>query len=209
MKIVIFDMDGTLIDSKTDMTISINYIRKKYYNLEALTADFVVDAINKDVRNLAKLFYNKQTYIERDREAFEAHYAKQCTQNSYLYDGVREVLKELKDAGVKISVATNAPTKFAKRMLESLNVDTMFDMILGADKIEDYKPSPLMINNILDFHNFDKNNGEAWMIGDNSKDMGSAENADINSIFVTWGFSKFSEYKNTIAKPNQILDIVL
>ncbi|WP_434656861.1 HAD family hydrolase [Sulfurimonas sp. NW9] len=55
-KIVIFDMDGTLIDSKKDITISVNYVRKTNHNLPPLSEEFIVDAINKEVRNLPKLF---------------------------------------------------------------------------------------------------------------------------------------------------------
>ena len=56
MKLVIFDMDGTLLDSKKDITISVNHIRKLHYNLEPLSEEFVVEAINMEVRNLPKLF---------------------------------------------------------------------------------------------------------------------------------------------------------
>lgn len=65
MKVVIFDMDGTLIDSKKDITISINYIRELHYNLPPLTEEFVVEAINMEVRNLPKMFYGTDIYHEK------------------------------------------------------------------------------------------------------------------------------------------------
>ena len=209
MKLVIFDMDGTLIDSKKDITISVNHIRKLHYNLEPLSEEFVVEAINMEVRNLPKLFYNTQVYEQKDRDVFESFYEKQCTQNLYLYNGIKEVLLTLKDKGIKLSVATNAPTKFAKLMLNSLGVKNMFDVIVGADEVSMPKPSPQMLYKILGFYNFDKLKDKAWMIGDNSKDMLSAKNAGIQSVFATWGFSSQSDYKKTIFHPNDILDIVL
>jgi len=177
MKLVIFDMDGTLIDSKKDITISVNHIRKLHYNLEPLSEEFVVEAINMEARNLPKLFYNTQVYEQKDRDVFESFYEKQCIQNPYLYNGIKEVLVILKDKGIKLSVATNAPTKFAKLMLNSLGVKNMFDVIVGADEVSMPKPSPQMLYKILEFYNFDKLKDKAWMIGDNSKDMLSAKNA--------------------------------
>ena len=151
MKVVIFDMDGTLIDSKKDITISVNHIREKHYSLDPLSEDFIVEAINMEVRNLPKLFYETDIYHDRDRNLFEEHYALQCTQNPYLYDGIKEMLNKLVDSDIKISVATNAPTQFANRMLKHLEVDRLFDVIIGADKVSASKPSPEMLHKILDF----------------------------------------------------------
>jgi len=207
-KIVIFDMDGTLIDSKKDITTSINYIRKTNHNLAPVSEEFVVECINMEVRDLPNLFYETTTYEEKDREMFEVHYAQECVKNPYLYDGVKETLHTLVKKGVKISVATNAPTQFAVRMLASLGVADLFDVIIGADKVKESKPSPEMLNVILRHCNFNKDKDEAWMIGDNSKDMKSAKNAGIKSAFATWGFSPHSDYEMTISDPSEIISIL-
>ena len=208
-KIVIFDMDGTLIDSKEDITISVNAIRKAHYNLEPLSEEFIVEAINKEVRNLPELFYGTKEYEKKDMLAFEAHYAKQCTQNPYLYEDVKEILHTLKEYNVKLSVATNAPTPFAKMMLGSLGVSELFDIIIGADKVSHSKPNPEMLFTILDFYAYDASKDRAWMVGDNSKDMLSASNAKIEGLFATWGFTPQTDFPVKLSHPKEILTIVL
>lgn len=209
MKILIFDMDGTLINSKKDITISVNHVRKTNYNLKPVSEEFIVECINMEVRNLPYLFYETDIYHESDKELFEEHYETQCTQNPYLYDGIEELLKELIKSGFKLSVATNAPTQFANLMLGSLGVANLFDVIIGADKVSLSKPNPEMLNVILDFYGFDKTLHKAWMVGDNSKDIKSAQNANIEAIFATWGFTTEPEHDVFARKPKEILDIVI
>ena len=209
MKVVIFDMDGTLLDSQKDITISVNYIREMHHSLPPLSETFIVEAINMEVRNLPKLFYGTELYEERDREAFEIHYALQCVQNPYLYEGIEAMLKRLVERGVKISVATNAPTPFALRMLEHLGVAELFDVIIGADEVKSSKPSPEMLLKILNYYEFDSSKDEAWMVGDNSKDMQSASNAGIGALFAVWGFSPDGGDEITVKHPQEIIDIVL
>jgi phosphoglycolate phosphatase len=208
-KIVIFDMDGTLIDSKKDMTISVNYVRKNNHNLPPLSEELIVDAINRHERNLAMLFYETQTYEARDRELFEQHYKEQCIKHPYLYDGVKETLHALKDAGVKLSVATNAPTLFAQTMLRHLKIVDLFDVIVGADRVEKSKPSPDMIEYILHFYEFMPQKDKAWMVGDNTKDIESAKRAGIEAVFAAWGFSSYGTHSCVIKDPKELLSIVL
>ncbi|SFV67005.1 Phosphoglycolate phosphatase [hydrothermal vent metagenome] len=208
-KIVIFDMDGTLIDSKKDITISINYVRRINHNLPPLSEAFVVDAINMHERNLAKLFYETEVYERRDKKLFEKHYKQQCIEHPYLYEGVAELLFTLKKEGVKLSVATNAPTLFAQTMLEHLQVAKLFDLIVGADKVKVSKPAPEMLQYILNFYGFDNAKDKAWMIGDNSKDIESAKNAGIEAVFAAWGFSKYGTHKIIAKHPKELLNIIL
>ena len=201
-------MDGTLIDSREDITISVNYVRRVNHNLPPLSEEFIVEAINKKERNLAYLFYGTKTYEERDRELFERHYHEQCIEHSYLYEGVEEVLHTLKDNGVLMGVATNAPTKFAVRMLDHLGVAGLFVKIVGADKTKP-KPDPDMVFQILEACNYEKDCDKAWMIGDNQKDIEVAKRSGIEAIYATWGFQSEIEWSPKAENPKDILAIVL
>ncbi len=208
MTVVIFDMDGTLIDSQHDITVSINHVRALNHGLDPLTSDFVVEAINRDQRNLAKLFYNTELYEERDRILFEAHYHKQCTEASVLYEGVKELVVSLHGKGVKMGVATNAPSQFANRMLEHVGIAGYFERIVGADMVALPKPDPEMLQVTLEHLLFDAKRDSAFMVGDNTKDMEAGFRAGVTSVFATWGFSPQGHGDHVIGHPSELLELI-
>jgi phosphoglycolate phosphatase len=207
-KIILFDMDGTLINSSRDITISINYVRNTLYSLDPLNEQFVIDAINAHERNLATLFYETHVYEVDAKDLFEAHYWDQCICNVHPYDGIAEILENFKELGFFMSVATNAPSIFAKRMLEHLGIAQFFGSIIGADNVKFPKPHPEMLQILLEHHDYDEQHDCAWMVGDNSKDMQAAKDAKIGSIFATWGFSSNGEGDMVISSPAQLYEII-
>lgn len=208
-RIVIFDMDGTLINSATDITLSVNYVRNNHYGLSDLSEVFVVDAINASERNLAFIFYETEHYEEDAKALFEEHYHIQCIQNVRAYNGIAETLSILHSQGCVLGVATNAPSIFAKRMLSHLQLSDYFTHIIGADNVKLPKPDPQMLQFHLEQHGFDASCDQAWMIGDNTKDMEAARNANINSIFAAWGFSEYGTGDYLVTDPSQLSAIIL
>lgn len=206
--IAIFDMDGTLIDSGLDITLSINHVRKVRYSLEPLSVRSVVDIINAASRNLAQMFYGTEVYEHEARTLFETHYYDQCVQNVRAYEGIGPLLEALKEKGFATGVATNAPSVFAKRMLSHLGLEDYFDLILGADNVDLPKPHPQMIKKHLEHHHYRSGTDNAWMIGDNSKDMDAAKNAGIASIFARWGFSADGKGDFDAEEPLELLRIM-
>jgi len=207
-KIVIFDMDGTLVDSRKDITLSVNYVRKINHNLPPMQEEEIVEAINKKERNLAMFFYNTAVYDKQDREVFEKHYHKQCTQHVKLFEGVFELLDTLKQNGVLMGVATNAPTPFAKKMLTHSGISEFFVDVIGADKANP-KPHPQMVEKLLHTCKYNQKTDKAWMVGDNPKDIEVAKNANIEGIYATWGFKSECAHPLKVDSPQEILKIVL
>lgn len=208
MQIVIFDMDGTLIDSGNDITASVNHVRETVYGLGPLSRDFVIEAINRDHRNLALLFYQTRLYEPEAQRVFEAHYHRQCIRTPRLYTGISALLNDFSALGVRLSVATNAPARFAQRMLAHLEIDDLFDAIVGSEDVEKSKPHPDMLHLVLDGYGYSPEHDFALMVGDNGKDMEAAKRAGIPGAFVTWGFSPKGIGELVCSHPCELFQLV-
>lgn len=185
MKSIIFDMDGTLINSGNIIANTINHVRINS-GLEAMPEEYLLENINNPHINTAKFFYETDKFTNKHKELFETYYEKHCVSDIILYDGIANLLETIKDDFI-LTIATNASTNFAIQMTKHLNINHYFKDIIGADKVEQPKPHPDMLNILIDRYNFDRNN--TILVGDSHKDVLSANSANIGSILVNWGFS--------------------
>ncbi|HIP20727.1 MAG TPA: HAD family hydrolase [Sulfurimonas sp.] len=208
MKTVIFDLDGTLVDTHADITTSINHVRRKIYGLEPMGAEEIARLMNIPGLNLAYEFYGVEVYEPQAEELFEKHYSKQCLMSAKTFDGIIELLEKLLEVKCELFVATNAPTVTSKLILQNNGIDRYFKDIIGADRVKNPKPHPEMILNICKSSIYD----DIWMIGDSPKDIMAAKQAEINVIFASWGYSKIlpkemSDIKS-VSKPLDIANIL-
>ncbi len=208
MRIVIFDMDGTLVDSGEDIAISVNYVRAVNHGLPPVPTERIVEWINLPVRSLPQLFYETPVYEDRDRELFEAHYHRQCIQNVRAYDGIETLLAALRERDIKLAVATNAPSTFARRILAHVGLADYFAAIEGPDTAGASKPDPAMLAKILSQTGFRHGIHRGWMVGDNTKDIEAARTAGIDAVFCTWGFGCTSTAQLAVDHPEELLNIV-
>ena len=208
MQIVVFDMDGTLVDSSSDITASVNHVRRHVYGLDPLSSTTVTEAINRDHRNLALLFYEQQEYEPEAQKVFEDHYHRQCVRAPRPYDGIVEVVRTLRETGIYLSVATNAPSRFACRMLEHLALSRFFDHIIGAELVQRPKPDPEMVEILLARYGYDAAQDQALLVGDSAKDMEAAQRAGISPFFASWGFGGYDGEAPRLQHPRDILDLV-
>jgi len=189
MKLIIFDMDGTLIDSGNVIANTINFVRRNI-GLKELEKEHLLKSINNPDINPAEFFYGTQHFTDEQTKLFSEYYHKNCINDIRLYDGIEDILSEL--FGVfKLSVATNASTIFAQKMLRHLKIEHFFETVIGADKVDNPKPKPDMLLKIIEMLNTKKE--KTLLVGDSHKDLLAAQNAGIKSIMVNWGFTDFKD----------------
>lgn len=189
MALIMFDMDGTLIDSSTPLVDTINYVRENL-GFEILERELILESVNDPKINAAQFFYGTPDFTLEQQKLFEEYYDANCLNGLELYSGIKKLIDDL-SSDFTLTVATNANSFFAKKMLDHLEVGHYFNTILGYDSVINPKPHPEMVNKILDKHNI--KNTRAQLIGDSHKDIMAATKAGVDSVLVNWGFSNHKE----------------
>jgi phosphoglycolate phosphatase len=185
-QLLIFDLDGTLVDSRADLATAVNLMRA-HYTLPPLSLDTVTRCIGNGVRVLVTRALDG-TGIDIDqaltiqRPLYNAH----LTDQTSLYPGVRDGLERMKSAGHTLAVATNKPIEASIRILDHLGISSLFIAILGGGSVENLKPHPQMVEVIGKKAEIPSHN--TWIIGDNHTDLECARRAGASSIFVTYGY---------------------
>ena len=185
MKTIIFDMDGTIINSGVAIEKTVNDIRANM-GLEPLQTDFIVKAINEPGRNLSLDFYNIDKPFAGLKEGFEEKFKAYYDLYAVCYDGVSELLGRCKDENFKVVLASNAPQNTLEAILSKNEILHFFDEVIGADKDIPQKPDPTMLHIACERTNAKK----AMFVGDSMKDELAAKNAKMAYLQVSWGFGK-------------------
>ncbi|PUE63418.1 HAD family hydrolase [Arcobacter caeni] len=192
MRLIMFDMDGTLIDSGLAITNTINYVRVNL-GFEKLEKDYILEKVNDPAINSAEFFYGTKEFTPQQTKLFEEYYNIHCLTDLAVYDGISKLIDDL-SKDFTLAVATNANSDYAHKMLNHVGLGHHFKTILGYDSVKNPKPHPEMVNKILDIHNISSQN--AQLIGDSHKDIMAATRAGVDSVLVNWGFSNHE--KNAI-----------
>lgn len=194
-------MDGTLVDSSEIITNSINHVRSKI-GLAPMAKEPLLSGVNDPAIHPPQFFYNHDAYTPEHVQWFKEYYDANHHNEVALYAGIKETLQALQ-ADFKLSLATNAYRDSATQILTHLDIAHYFEIIVGADEVDEPKPAPDMLLKIIDFFGCAKE--EAVLVGDSHKDMLAAQNAQIASILVNWGFSKDIDGVETIEHLKQRL----
>ena len=186
--LVIFDLDGTLIDSLAGLAESINAMRKAF-DLPPLSLDAVRSAIGKGARNLvSRCLPDGDERIDAALTLFFAHNGDNLAARTTLYPGVKELLAELHGAGIPLALVSNKNTPHCRRLLELYGIADSFQVVLGGDAVAECKPlpGPLLAAMIQS----GSKAATTLMIGDSCNDFEAARKAGIRSIGCRFGYGE-------------------
>jgi phosphoglycolate phosphatase len=204
MRAVVFDLDGTLIDSLPDIASSVNVslARRGFAPLPAPEIERMIGDGAKVL--LTKAFAARGSEMtEADLEEFVAYYTIHAADETAPYPGIPEILAVLRDAGHKLGVCTNKPEVAAREVLSLLKLEAYFDVITGGDATPFRKPDPRHLGATITA----LGGGPAVMIGDHHNDIAAAAGCDIPAIFAAWGYGA-AESSHVARHPNELPGII-
>jgi len=187
IKLVIFDLDGTLLDTLEDLADSVNVALEKY-GLPLRSIEEVRSFVGNGLRNLMTQAVEggeKYPKFEELFVFFKDYYRAHCNIKTAPYEGVMELMKELKGRGIKMAIVSNKFDAGVKALNEKFFAEYT-ETALGEREGIRRKPSPDSIYEVLRLLEIEKE--QAIYVGDSDVDIQTAENADIRCISVSWGF---------------------
>lgn len=187
-KLVVFDLDGTLIDSKMDLVVSVNATRR-HYSLDDLDSRTVESYVGNGVaaliqRALGDGFTDDD--LARAVDYFIHYYHDHSLDYTALYPGAREVIRALAEAGIPQAVLTNKPVRISNKILDGLGLGDAFLQVYGGNSFETKKPDPQGLLRLMEEAGVAPS--ETLMVGDSTVDIQTARNAGCPSCGATYGF---------------------
>ncbi|MBQ9911350.1 MAG: HAD-IIIA family hydrolase [Lachnospiraceae bacterium] len=212
-KALIFDMDGTILDTLEDLKDSMNHVLKQY-GFPERTTDEIRMFVGNGIRKLVERAAPCQTdsgLIEEMYCAMLSYYREHCQVKTKPYEGIPELLKELKVLGIRTAVVSNKADA-AVQTLSKQYFDGLFDVSSGAKDGMKLKPDREMCDSVLSL--LKVNAKDAFYVGDSEVDIETAKNAGMDCISVSWGFRSREALSSSGArlvadKPGDVLKYVM
>lgn len=187
MKLVIFDLDGTLVDSKQDLVNAVNATRENL-SLQPLPDDQVASYVGNGAPTLIQRAMPEeftQQQLEDALNFFYGYYRAHMMDFTRPYPGVVEALDALKTNGARMAVLTNKPVRFSRDLVRGLGLGDYFFQVYGGNSFEEKKPHPLGLQTLM--KEAGATQAQTWMVGDSYVDVLTARNAGVKCAGVTYG----------------------
>ncbi|MDZ4814936.1 MAG: HAD-IA family hydrolase [Verrucomicrobiota bacterium] len=184
---ILFDLDGTLIDSVGDIAHSVNHVRTQL-GKAALPIERVRSYVGDGVQLLMRraLESDDETLINQAITLWRPHYAENCLKETVMYSGIPEMLSSLHSHGIPMAVVSNKPEGPCRIILEGLNIAHLFKSVVGGDTTKERKPHPAPFLLALNQMNLTPNK-TILVVGDSINDIEGARVAGLASCSVLWG----------------------
>lgn len=186
VELLVFDLDGTLVDSKLDLALSVNAMRERL-GLAPLDHETISSYVGHGVQNLVRRALGEGATdedMEKALEIFLNYYRRHMLDHTLPYPGVREALEALRDR--RLAVLTNKPVVFSREMLAGLGLADYFLKIYGGNSFERKKPDPMGIRQLMKEASVTAE--RTMMVGDSDTDVLTGRNAGVWTCGVTYGF---------------------
>jgi phosphoglycolate phosphatase len=188
MDLLIFDLDGTLIDSRLDLAQAVNAARG-HMGLPPLENDLVCSYVGNGAPVLIRRALGErasEAEVQQALDFFLDYYRGHALDYTTLYPGVRDSLDRLRAAGKRMAVLTNKPTKVSRAIVDGLGVGVQFFRVYGGDSFAFKKPHPIGVETLVREAGMARE--RTMMVGDSSVDIQTARNAGVKSCGLTYGF---------------------
>ena len=188
MPLLIFDLDGTLIDSRLDLAHAVNATRA-FMGLAPLEHDTVYQYVGNGAAVLIQRALGdlgSEENVGRALPFFLGYYSEHKLDFTELYPGVRETLDKFRAAGIPMAVLTNKPVRISVAIVEELGLGEHFMRVYGGNSFEQKKPHPIGIETLMAETGIPA--AETMMVGDSAVDVQTARNAGVQCCGVTYGF---------------------
>ena len=185
--IIIFDLDGTLVDSSEDIAWSANKTLEDM-GYEPRGFEEIKASIGWGIHHLMKQLipHAGEKELLTAREYFLKHYGNHIHVDTRYFDGVEKTINGFIEKGIKLAIATNKPIALTEELLKSMGERDKFDVVLGGDSVERKKPHPEPVHKILDALGGDP--GKTVFVGDSPVDCHSARAGGAHSVGAVYGF---------------------
>jgi phosphoglycolate phosphatase len=213
-KLVIFDLDGTLLNTIEDLAQAANYaLEKNEFATHSMASYpfFVGNGVRRLITRVLPEDHRDEETVNHLLKDFLEFYNEHCTQYTRPYDGMPELLSDLHDMGVRMAVASNKYQQAVDKIIGHYFPDINFVAVEGQREGVNIKPDPSVVFSILAQAQVAK--ADTLYVGDSGVDMETARRACIDSVGVTWGFrpeKELNEYHANciVNRPLDILDVV-